>query len=124
MDEPQALLEKYKELVPLILLGLAQVQQTKEAAAEESIPPVPTAPTPEPEPTPVPIPLETPAELPAAAAPAPEPEPDVSKLVAALQQYMQTTAAPAITPAAVAPVVPKTIRDVDALLKNNPLVLK
>ena len=122
MDEPQALLEKYKELVPLILLGLAQVQQTKEAAAEESIPPVPTVPTPEPEPTPVPIPLETPAELPAATAP--EPEPDVSKLVAALQQYIQTTAAPAITPAAVAPVVPKTIRDVDALLKNNPLVLK
>lgn len=128
MDDPQVLLEKYKELVPLILLGLAQVQQTREAAVEESssVPPVPTAPPapePAPEPAPLPIPLETPPELPAVAA-APAPEPDVSTLVAALQQYMKTTAAPAITPAAVAPMVPKTIRDVDTLLKNNPLVLK
>lgn len=103
MEDNQELLEKYKELVPLILLALAQVQTNNELA------PAPE-PTPEPEP-----PVEEPVVEPAA--------PSMDLVMQAVKQYM-STASPPIAQTPSMPLIPRTIQDVDKLLKSNPLVIK
>lgn len=109
MEDKQELLEKYKELVPLILLALAQVQTNNTPVAE-----------PEPEPEPEPAPAPEPAPI---VEPEPAPAPSMELVMQAVKQYM-TTAAPPIAQTPVMPMIPRTIQDVDKLLKSNPLVIK
>jgi hypothetical protein len=108
MENQQAeLLEKYKALIPLILAALAQVQVTSQPEPE----PEPVVPEPEPQPEPLPTPvLES------------TPAPNTEELIRqAVQQYMM--AAPPIAQESVN-MVPKTIRDVELMLKNNPLIAR
>lgn len=110
MEDNQEILEKYKELVPLILLALAQVQTN---AAEETAP------------APAPV-EETPAEpevFTPTPEPAPEPAPSMDVVMQAVKQYM-ATASPPIAQTPAMPLIPRTIQDVDKLLKSNPLVIK
>lgn len=111
MEDNQQLLEKYKELVPLILLALAQVQTNATTTPVEEVAPVTTEPAvveelPKPEPE-----------------PAPEPTPSMDLVMQAVKQYM-ATASPPIAQTPAMPLIPRTIQDVDKLLKSNPLVIK
>lgn len=112
------LLEKYKELVPLILMALAQIQTQPQAQAQAQAEPV-TTPEPAPEPAPAPEPV-------AVTTPVPEsettPAVPMDLVMQAVKQYMATAAPPIVQTSS--NVIPKTIKDVDELLKNHPLVIK
>lgn len=114
MQDNAELLEKYKELVPLILLALAQIQTDKEQPQPQPV--EATNPASEPEPTSTP-------ELTPEPEPTPPPEPvSMDMVMTAVKQYLATAAPPIVQTSS--NVIPRTIKDVDNLLKNHPLVIK
>lgn len=124
MQDDVELLEKYKELVPLILLALAQIEKDKAQAQPQPQPQpveaINSTPEPEPEPEPTPTP-ET------VLVPEPEPEPVTPPLskemvMAAIKEYLAIAAPPIVQTSS--NIIPKTIKDVDNLLKTHPLAIK
>lgn len=127
-EDAALLLEKYKELVPYLLLALRQLQQTPEAPVAPEVPAAPVV-VPEPAP-PAPAPVAVAVVPPVVEPPAPAPVPDQppapsdhEELLARVKQLV-ATAPPSIPAVSSLPTLPLSVSEVDALLRNNPPVFK